>query len=264
VVPLVLLAVPALVAASAPSLETAPGEGGAVRIVSYNVHGTVNVDGQLDPEATARLIEAQDPDVVLLQEVARGWPIFGGIDAAEWLSRRLEMPYLYVPAADEQFGNAVLSRLPVLGMASGELPFGEGPQHRSYLMVSLDVDGDRELSVIATHVQESSGDPQTRTDQISSVLEVWDGGSPVVVAGDMNMQPEEGDVQLFLDAGLVSVQDEIADPCEPTAFEPKPDKPCDRPDWIFATPDLGLSAFEIVRTPASDHLPLAVTLTVGG
>jgi endonuclease/exonuclease/phosphatase family metal-dependent hydrolase len=233
-----------------------------VRIVTYNIHGAVNVDGQVDPEMTARVIEAQDPDVVLLQEIARGWPIFGGIDAAEWLSRRLEMPYLYVPAADEQFGNAVLSRLPVRATTSGELPFGEGPQQRSYLALLLDAGGGQELSVIATHLQESSGDPETRERQILSLLEVWGGASPAIIAGDMNMQPDEDDLQLFLEAGLVSVQDEIGDPCEPTAFEPKPDEPCDRPDWIFATPDLGLSAFVIVESAASDHLPLAVTVTV--
>jgi len=262
VIPVALLAVPAAVWASGPTLETVAGRSGPMRIVTYNIHGAVNVDGQVDPEMTARVIEAQDPDVVLLQEVARGWPIFGGIDAAEWLSRRLEMPYLYVPAADEQFGNAVLSRLPVRATTTGELPFGEGPQQRSYLALLLDAGGGQELSVIATHLQESSGDPETRERQILSLLEVWGGASPAIIAGDMNMQPDEDDVQLFLEAGLVSVQDRIGDPCEPTAFEPKPDKPCDRPDWIFATPDLGLSAFVIVESAASDHLLLAVTVTV--
>lgn len=43
---------------------------------------------------------------------------------------------------------------------------------------------------------------------------------------------------------------------------PKPDKPCDRPDWIFATTDVGLSAFVIVESPASDHLPLATTVAI--
>lgn len=258
-IPVLLLAVPAAVWASAPALGTIEGDGAPVRIVSYNIHGVVNVDGQVDPETTARVIEAQDPDVVVLQEVARGWPIFGSIDAAEWLSRRLEMPFLYVPAADEQFGNAVLSRLPILATTSGELPFGDGPQHRSYLSVLVDAGGGQELLVIGTHLQDAPG--TTREQQIRSLLEAWDGREPAVIAGDMNMQPDEDDVQLFLDAGLVSVQDQIGDPCEPTAYEPKPEKPCDRPDWIFATPELELSAFEIVESPASDHLPLVVTVS---
>jgi len=259
-VPLVLLSVPVLVGLSAPELGSTAKDA-TVRILVYNIHGGVNVDGQVDPEATALAIEAQRPDVVVLNEVARGWPIFGGLDAAEWLSRRLKMPYLFEPAADLQFGNAILSRLPVIASSGGRLPFGEGPQQRSYLSVTVDV-GARELVVIGTHLQESASDPQTRTRQIESLLDAWGGVTPVFVAGDMNMQPGEEDVQLFLDAGLISVQDAIGDSCEPTAFEPKPEKPCDRPDWIFATPDLRLADFVIMRTPASDHLPIAVTVTV--
>jgi endonuclease/exonuclease/phosphatase family metal-dependent hydrolase len=259
--PLVLLSVPLLVGLSAPELATSTAKDATVRILAYNIHGGVNVDGQVDPEATALAIEAQRPDVVVLNEVARGWPIFGGLDAAEWLSRRLEMPYMFEPAADLQFGNAILSRLPVIGSSGGQLPFGEGPQQRSYLSVTVDVDG-RELVVIGTHLQESGSDPATRTRQIESLLNAWEGVTPAILAGDMNMQPGEEDVQLFVHAGLVSVQDAIGDPCEPTAFEPDPEKPCDRPDWIFATPDLRLADFVTIRTPASDHLPIAVTVTV--
>ena len=263
VVPLVLLAVPALVGFRAPELGTSTAEDATVRILVFNVHGGVNIDGQVDPEATAQAIEAPRPDVVVLNEAGRGWPIFGTLDSAEWLARRLEMPYVFEPAADLQFGNVVLSRLPVIASSGGPLPFGAGPQQRSYLSVTFDVGG-RELVVIGTHLQESGGDPQTRTRQIEFLLDAWGGDVPAIVAGDMNMQPGEEDVQLFLDAGLVSVQDAIGDPCEPTAFEPKPEKPCDRPDWIFATPDLGLADFVIMRTPASDHLPLAVRVTVAG
>jgi len=260
-VPLVLLSVPALVGFSAPELGTSTAENASVRILVFNIHGGVNVDGQVDPGTTALAIEAQRPDVVVLNEVGRGWPIFGTLDAAEWLAQRLEMPYLFEPAADLQFGNAVLSRLPVIASSGGELPFGAGPQQRSYLSVTFEVAG-RELVVIGAHLQESGSDPQTRTRQIQFLLDAWDGVTPALIAGDMNMQPSEEDVQLFLDAGLVSVQDAIGDPCEPTAFEPKPEKPCDRPDWIFATPDLRLADFVIMRTPASDHLPVAVTVTV--
>jgi endonuclease/exonuclease/phosphatase family metal-dependent hydrolase len=260
-VPVALLALPAVLVLTAPAMPTAAAAAPTVRIVSYNIHGGVNVDGQVDPEATARAIESLEPDVVVLNEVGRGWPIFGGLDAAEWLARRLEMPYLFEPAADLQFGNAVLSRLPVIRSSAGELPFGAGPQQRSYLSVTFDVGG-QELVVLDTHLQVSGSDPATRTRQIEFLLDAWGGVTPAILAGDMNLQPDEDDVQLFLDAGLVSVQDRIGAQCEPTAFEPDPDEPCDRPDWIFATPDLRLSSFVIERTPASDHLPLAATVII--
>lgn len=261
-VPLLLVLVPGVVWATRPSLETIDGEGRPVRVLSFNVRGAVNVDGQVDPATTARLILEQEPDVVVLQEVSRGWPIFGTQDVAEWLAWRLRMPFVYAPAADEQFGNAIFSRLPILRTETGPLPFGDGPQRRSYLRATIDVGGGETLVVVATHLQQTEGS-DTRAQQIDRVLEVWGGEAPAVIAGDMNLQPGEDDERRFLGAGLVSVQDEAGDPCEPTAWDPDPGEPCDRPDWIFTTPDLGLSDFVIVRAPASDHLPLAVTVTLG-
>ncbi len=227
--------------------------------MSYNIHGSVSASGQVDPEATARAIEEQGPDVVILQEVSRGWPIFGSVDVAEWLSRRLRLPYTFEPAADLRFGNALLSRLPILSLQAGPLPFGDGPQHRSYIRVTFDTGAAAGIVVIGTHLQESEGSG-TRALQIDRVLDVWGGEAPAVIAGDMNMQPGEPDVSKFLEAGLVSVQDAIGDPCEPTAWEPNPKEPCDRPDWIFATRDMELDDLAIIRTPASDHLPLAVSV----
>lgn len=155
----------------------------------------------------------------------------------------------------------MLSRIPILGTTSGELPFGEGPQQRSYLAVRLDVGGGDDLLAVDTHLQDSD-DPWTTEPQITTVLEAWGGVEPAVIAGDMNLQPEEDGVRLFLEAGLVSVQDEIGYPCEPTATDPDPDEPCDRVDWIFVTPGVEPSDFVIVETRASDHLPLAVTVTI--
>ena len=115
--------------------------------------------------------------------------------------------------------------------------------------------------MIGTHLQESAGDPATRTNQIDTLLDVWGGASPAVVAGDMNLQPDEED-GWFLDAGLVSVRDEIGDLGEPTAFEPEP-------DGAVRPARLGLRdarprpvGVRLVRTPASDHLPIAVTFTL--
>ena len=65
--------------------------------MTYNLHNGFSTAGTLEMEAIARVIEAQDPDVVGLQEVSRGWAINGSMDMLEWLSQRLQMPYIYGP-----------------------------------------------------------------------------------------------------------------------------------------------------------------------
>lgn len=257
-----ILAVPALLAAVFASPETiaAAQPVTAVTVVTYNIHGATNLDGQVDPEATARAIEAQDPDVVVLQEASRGWPIFGTLDDVEWLSVRLGMPYVFEPAADGQLGNAILSRLPIVRSDGGLLPFGPEPQRRSYVTATIRV-GSAELLVIGAHLQ-GGIDGATRAGQIDRLLEIWDGRSRAIIAGDMNMQPADADVRRLVGAGLVSAQDEFMTRCEPTVVDPDDEEPCQRLDWIFATPDLKLTDFEVVPGAASDHHALAVTVTL--
>ena len=46
------------------------------------------------------------------------------MDLAAYLQRELAMEYLYVAAADGQFGNAIMSRLPMEEIEQGKLPEG--------------------------------------------------------------------------------------------------------------------------------------------
>jgi endonuclease/exonuclease/phosphatase family metal-dependent hydrolase len=260
-VPLVLLLVPLAVLLARPDRPVVEGNGQRFRLVNYNVHLAVNPDGQLDPVATAETIEALRPDVLVLQEAGRGWPVNGTMDVAEWMSRRLDMPFVYQPAADGQFGNAVLSRLPILSHQGGFLPFGAGPQRRSYLRVEIDAGGGRTITVFAVHLQHQEGKTATREGQIRRLLEVWAGAPATVITGDMNTQPDEANLRLILDAGLLSVQDEAGLGNRPTATEPT--VLGDRVDYLFVTEDLSFTDVAVPFSGASDHLPIAATILVG-
>ncbi|MDH4113787.1 MAG: endonuclease/exonuclease/phosphatase family protein [Actinomycetota bacterium] len=250
--------VPAALLATAPTLASAHGGATTIRLLDWNIHGAVNGDGQVDLSTIAGIIAAEDPDVVTLQEVGRGWPITGQADQALWLSRALGMHVAWASAADGQFGNAILTTAPPSNVRVVQLPYGEGPQQRSALSLTVSVDGDGRIQVIDTHLQ--NGDvPTTREQQIEAVLALSAGDANTVIAGDLNMQPTERNVAMFVGAGLISAQDGAGDPGESTARDPA--FPGDRVDWIWTAGGISASSFTIVETDASDHLPLVVTLT---
>ncbi len=260
-VPLVgLVIVPGALALSGRLAPQAPAGRGPVIFLDWNVHSAVNADGQIDPDAIASVIEARHADIVILQEVGRGWPIGGELDLAQWLSRRLGMSYAWSPAADDQFGNLVLSHLPIEDVSAADLPYGDGPQHRSYVRVVLEVSPGRTLTVFGTHLQDGDR-PATNAAQIRTLLRAWGGEPATIIAGDMNVQPTEPNADLFTTAGLLSAQDVAGRSDASTAREPN--FPGDRVDWIFASPDIAYSGFEIDPSAASDHLPLVVQITVG-
>ena len=260
-VPLLLLVVPLALLLDRPDRSVVASAAPSLRIVSYNIHQGLNPDGQVDPEATARTIEALDPDVVMLQEVGRGWPIHIFMDTGEWLSRRLRMPFIYQRAADPQLGNAILTRLPVVEHDAGFLPFGEGPQRRSYLRARIDLGQGRSITLIDVHLQHQKDKTATREAQIEELLEVWGGEQRTVIAGDMNTQPDQPNLALFLDAGLLSVQDEAGLGHLPTATEEVVGG--DRVDYVFVTRDVSSSGVAVPYSFASDHLPIAVAVTLG-
>jgi endonuclease/exonuclease/phosphatase family metal-dependent hydrolase len=252
-----LLVVPVALALVMPVPPTRAGGVEGMRLVNYNVHTTVGVRGQVDPEAGARVIEAQRPDVVILQEVSRGWAVSGTIDSAEWLSARLGLPYVFVEAADKGFGNAILSRFPILRTSEGFLPKGAGPMDRAWIRALLDLGDGRTVTVIGTHLHhqhEGPEDDRTRLRQIGTLLGVWGGASRTIIAGDMNSTPGSEEFARFEAAGLETA----GDPTIPTY--PSTD-PRDRIDYIFATPDLELGDVAFPESTASDHLAVAATVT---
>jgi endonuclease/exonuclease/phosphatase family metal-dependent hydrolase len=249
VLPAVLLMAPVAMLATTPAPAAPPtGKTDSVRLVSWNIHYARNADGVIDPETIAATIEKQHPDVVMLQEVSRGLPIGGTLDGAEWFSRRLAMPYVYAPAADEQFGNLILSRVRITKAATG-----------SYAKATIELESGRTLDLYDIHLAHDDQTP-TRLAQLKPLLDTWHSAAPAVIAGDLNAGPGSREVARLHDAGLVSAQDTTGHGgllTSPTY------RPAHRVDWIFGTPDLSFTDFAVPRTTASDHFPLAVTVRLG-
>ena len=85
-----------------------------LRIATYNIHRCRGLDGRTRPDRIAAVLRAIDADVVALQEVVGAGPHGGG--HAEELGAALGMGWVMAPARQlrgHQFGNAVLSRLPI-------------------------------------------------------------------------------------------------------------------------------------------------------
>src|SRR5690242_4872246 len=85
-----------------------------LRVATYNIHRCRGLDGRTRPERIAAVLESIDADVIALQEVIGPGPADGG--HAEEIGARLGMGWVMAPARQlrgRQFGNAVLSRLPI-------------------------------------------------------------------------------------------------------------------------------------------------------
>jgi endonuclease/exonuclease/phosphatase family metal-dependent hydrolase len=225
-------------------------QGSSLRLMTWNVkYGRDDASGQVNPAQLAETIRRQDADLVLLQEVSRGWAIGGGLDLAEWLARDLGMEYHWGPAADDMFGNLLLvPKDRKVAVSHHYLPFGQGPMRRSYLLVT--VDG---IDIVSTHLTHRKQNTPTRLDQIRTILEE----KPDVVLGDLNFWPSWDERRAFESAGFVSAQDMTGNGA---LFTSPASRPTNRVDWVWGK-RMEFSDFRIVsETKASDHFPLVVVV----
>jgi endonuclease/exonuclease/phosphatase family metal-dependent hydrolase len=226
------------------------------KVMLWNVHYAVDSTGALDPEAIARAVDRHDPDVVLLNEISSGWVLAGGMDLRTWLSQRLDRSIVFAPAADRQFGSAVLSHRKMSGVEVHRLPRGEGSQDRSAVSARVSLGG-RPVDVVSVQLQNKAANAATRVLQARMLLDALDGREPLIVAGDLNANPGTAAVEVFTRAGLVSAVDEVGDPAVLTFPAAAPEQ---RLDWVLGRGVEFVAAEVDEAETSADHLPVLVSV----
>jgi endonuclease/exonuclease/phosphatase family metal-dependent hydrolase len=244
--------------ASCASREARPvtGSAPAVRVVSYNIRHGEGMDGRVDLERTARVLESLRPDLVALQEVDRVCTRSGGVDQAAFLGRRLGMHHAFAAFMDYQggeYGLAVLSRYPVEEALRHVLPPGAEP--RSALELQVRPPGtSASLSFLSVHFDWTRED--LREAQVAALVEALAARRhPVVVAGDYNARADSPTLARLAAAGW-DVLDKGGAPTFPA------DSPRVEIDFVAVRgiPAAGCTSTVYDERVASDHRPVVARL----
>lgn len=167
--------------ASSPARDEEPD---LLRVVSFNVEYAVHAVRAT--EALRTHPELRTADIVLLQEMdARG---------TASIASALRMHHVYYPATDRNgrgFGNAILSRWPILDDAKILLPHPSPTHGGGRIAVTAAIDApDGTLAVYAVHTETALLPIEGRLDQLERVLDDVAARHsptlPVILGGDFN------------------------------------------------------------------------------
>ena len=232
-----------------------------LRVLSYNIHHGEGTDGRLDLPRVARVISDQKPDLVALQEVDVKTRRTGGVDQAAELAKLTGMHVAFGKGIDfegGEYGNAVLSRLPIQSTKVHPLPAKEGEERRCALVVNVRPrDGGPDVTFVGTHLNHRNEAQRVReVEEINRVLAAEAGGGAVILAGDLNALPASPPVERFGEGWKDAAADVRA--AEATLTFPA-QKPVRRIDYVMLRP---AGAWHVVETSvpaervASDHRPV--------
>ena len=246
-----------------------------VRLVTYNTHHGVGDDGRHDLPRLATVLAAADADVICLQEVDRHFgPRSENVDQALLLARALDMQLAWCPAVDEprpggqrgEYGNALLSRLPILVSDVHRLPGGGEP--RCALRTMIELDGGA-LWVTTTHLSRKSGD---RAAQVAALADLHTAPMETgIVVGDFNAAPDAPEFAVlrekFADAWELANERDDRSGWRFWQHDDGNTHPARSPhrriDQAWVTPGVAVAAAQVLDgAGASDHLPLMIDLEV--
>jgi endonuclease/exonuclease/phosphatase family metal-dependent hydrolase len=237
-----------------------------MRLMTYNVHGGVGGDGRRALGRIVRTIVEWDPDVVALQELDRERPRSARVHQARVIAEELTMSFHFHPAvrlAEEEYGDAILSKYPIRLRHAGRLPTVQCllfSETRGALWVEVLIEG-TPWQVINTHFGLGRAE---RFAQARALLgPEWVGAAsglpPLVVCGDFNSQPG-GRVYRLISSVLRDAQAGRCGRTFPARF------PLLSIDHVFVGSGVRIQEVSTLRTGlsrvASDHLPLCAELTL--
>ena len=242
----------------------------SLRIMTYNVHSCIGMDGKLSPERIARVIAQYSPDVVALQELDLGRERTQSIDQAKVIADQLEMLYHFHPSIqveEEKYGDAMLSRYPMKLIRSEQLAqiaMKPQPEPRGAICVEIEVGGQR-FHIVNTHLSLVGRERRMQIEELTGPE--WLGRPPNgvhrILCGDFNATPRSPVCR----RAAVLLRD-----CQDGHRDHRPlgtwfsRNPLTRIDHIFVEPELRVLRTEVPRTHltriASDHLPLIAEMSV--
>jgi len=167
-----------------------PKDDKTLTLVTYNIRGGRDDAGDADPVAIADELRMTDADIIALQEVDNGLPRSDFADQAKIIADKLQMNYVFAPAINflvGTYGNALLSRYPILSSTSVDLPYHLEP--RSLLQVEVDLGGE-ELTVFTTHLGLKKSERIKQFEYLYDYLEDYT-GEPVIFIGDFNTRADD-------------------------------------------------------------------------
>lgn len=171
-----------------------------VRLLTFNIRGWRTLHGEPNIAGVADVLAATNADIIGLNEVFHpqrmsGGQVPAGQTALAYVAEKLGMHYVFGPCLrwpatdtlpEHSYGNALLSRWPIIASAAHHLTPVEGKEQRGLLEGRVLLPDQRPFTVYVTHIDHT--DESARLTQLRAIRTwtVRDRNRPHVLMGDFN------------------------------------------------------------------------------
>ncbi len=227
-----------------------------LRVMTYNIqHGHVHLGDHIDLTKVCDVIKQYEPDIIGLNEV-RGRGSAGDYTAqvetmAAYLGYHCYFGRSIYVGADNPYGNAVLSKYPIVEASVIRIPDPALPEGaiepRSICRCVVEIGGEW-IAVYSSHFGLTKVEQEHAVSTAVTVLR--DERLPHVLMGDFNVTPD-APVLAPLNRTMTGTDEILTG-----QFSFPSHKPEEKIDYIYVSRGIRVTRAEIPQAVASDHCPV--------
>ena len=224
-----------------------------IKIMTWNIGGAIGVDDIFDVDRIIDEIEANDPDIIGLQEVT------DEVEINE-IADELNMHYFYAEAGNTDEGNVLLSKYPIINAEIIELPLIDGSRSRVLIKANIII-GDNEWEIYVSHFSryDKPIDHYNQARFVASLISL-DPSSRVILMGDLNFEPDSAPY-FELTFKRPYLKDTYRYVKDDSGYTFRSNSRFKRIDYIFCSIDLTPINSKVICSEASDHCAVITTLS---
>jgi len=233
-------------------------------VITYNIHHGRGIDGEINIERIANVINKSKADIVALQEVDIHTARSGNIDIVQALSNKTGLKHtsfgLNLEFEGGTYGNAILSRYPIENNQNHHFKNISGEQ-RGVLTAVIDINNE-DILFVNTHLDHTDSDESERVlyaEKIRDEIIPHYNQNTIILAGDLNDVPGSTTYHIINNC----LQDAWARVGTGDGFTIPVQNAARRIDYIFYSGNIKPVYAETIQTEASDHLPVVVKFMYG-
>jgi endonuclease/exonuclease/phosphatase family metal-dependent hydrolase len=227
----------------------APGP--VMKVMTYNIKL-----GNGSLQQIANVINAQNPDLICLQEVDSCTNRSGStINQAKELGRLTKRYYYFsraMPYDGGTYGDAILSRWPMYQVTHYPLPAGNG-EPRQMAVIRVEKDGTM-FNVAGTHLDHLGPAAGNTLLQATAINNIVTGITyPFLLGGDFNSIPSSTTIAKLKEQFTLGCTS-----CPPTSTAVSPTRSIDY--FMYKPGGFSIVSYNTINTQASDHLPVVAEI----
>ncbi len=227
-----------------------------VTVMSFNTQHCCNyITKKIDYDVMVKAIRDCGADIVGLNEMYGAGEAEYFEPQAQILAEKLGYHYYFAKAIEvfdvpSPYGNALISRYPILSAETIMIPDPENPReggwYETRCLLKATIDVGQKLTVCVTHFGLEPDEQINAAATVSANLE----DTACVLMGDFNVKPDN--------AVLAPIREKMydtADMFEKELFSFPSDEPNRKIDYMFTSRDIRVLSADIPAVVASDHRP---------